>query len=130
MLYLDSSAIVKLFAYEPETARLVEVIRADPEIVSSVIARVEVVRAVRLRGTGRDRLERMSEILDRIALVRMDDQIVTRAGALDPPGLRTLDALHLATALSLGQDAAAMVTYDARLAEAAAGAGLPVMSPS
>ncbi|MEX0833104.1 MAG: type II toxin-antitoxin system VapC family toxin [Actinomycetota bacterium] len=130
MLYLDSSAIVKLFAYEPETARLVEAIRVDPEIVSSVIARVEVVRAVRLRRTGRDRLERMSEILDRIALVRMDDQIVTRAGALDPPGLRTLDALHLATALSLGQDAAAMVTYDARLAEAAAGAGLPVMSPS
>jgi hypothetical protein len=130
MLYLDSSAIVKLVAPEPETASLVEALRSHPDAISSALARVEVTRAVvRARGTS-DRVSRASAILDRIALVPIDVDILGRAAVLEPRDLRTLDAIHLATALLLRQDIAGLVTYDARLAGAAAAAGISVLAPS
>ncbi len=129
MLYLDSSAIVKLVAPEPETAGLVETLRSDPEAVSSALARIEVVRAVRRAGAGSDRERRAEAVLDRIALVPIDEGILHRAAHLGPVGLRTLDAIHLATALFLGSDIAGMITYDARLAEAAVGEGVAVVVP-
>lgn len=130
MLYLDSSAIVKLIASEPETASLVELLRADPDAVSSTLARVETVRAVRRAGSTRERLSRAEAILDRIALVPLEEGILHRAAHLSPADLRTLDAIHLATALSLESDISGMVTYDARLAKAAEGSGVIVLAPS
>ena len=126
MLYLDSSAIVKLVAREPETPQLVEVVRADPEVVSSALAWTEVIRAVR---RARGRIARAREVLEGIALVPIDDGIIRGAADLAPVGLRTLDALHIATALSLGEDITSLVTYDDRLAEAAATAGIEVIAP-
>ena len=126
MLYLDSSAIVKLVAREPGTPQLVEQIRADPEIVSSALAWTEVVRAVRRSG---GRTVRAEAVLERIALVPIDDGVIRSASRLSPAGLRTLDAIHLATALSLEGDIAAVVSYDVRLAEAATVAGLEVRAP-
>lgn len=126
MLYLDSSAIVKLVAREAGTPELVQTVRADPEVVSSALAWTEVVRAVRRSG---GRPARAEAVLERIALVPIDDGIIRSASRLLPTALRTLDAIHLATALSLEADLAALVTYDERLAGAARGAGLEVRAP-
>lgn len=125
MLYLDSSAIVKLVAREPGTPELVEAVRADQEIISSALAWTEVVRAVRRSG---GRAGRAEAVLERIALAPIDDGILRSASRLSPTGLRTLDAIHLATALSLEGDLAAFITYDARLVDAAS-AGLEVRAP-
>jgi predicted nucleic acid-binding protein len=129
MLYLDSSAIVKLVVPEPETPALMEALRLDPEAVSSVLARVEVLRAVRRTGARRALTDRAEAVLRRTALVRMSDDIVHTASRLAPPELRTLDAIHLATALSLGASVTAVVIYDGRLASAATAVGLPVRAP-
>ncbi len=126
MLYLDSSAIVKLVAREPETPALVETVRADPAVVSSALAWTEVVRVVR---RARGPVDRARAVLEGIALAPIDDAILRGAGDLTPAGLRTLDAIHLATALTLAEDLTTLVTYDERLAEAAAGAGLAVAAP-
>jgi uncharacterized protein len=130
MLYVDSSAIVKLVAPEPETAALVELVRSDPSTISSALASVEVMRAVMRAGASHDRAARASEVLDRIALVPIDVEILGRAAVLEPHDLRSLDAIHLATALLLRQDIAGLVTYDARLAGAAAGTGIAVLAPA
>ena len=130
MLYLDSSAIVKLVTPEPETPALVEMLRSDPETVSSALARVEVLRAVRRASAGGERVRRAEAVLDRIALVSIDEGILHRAANLGPPTLRTLDSIHLATALLLESDVAGVITYDDRLAEAASRAGLGVFAPA
>lgn len=126
MLYLDSSAIVKLVAREPETLPLVEAVRADPAVISSALAWAEVIRAVR---RARGRLDRARQVLRGIALVPIDDAILRGAADLSPAGLRTLDAIHVATALTLAEDVTTLVTYDRRLAEAATDAGITVSAP-
>jgi predicted nucleic acid-binding protein len=130
MLYVDSSAIVKLVAHEPETAALVETLRSDPDTISSALARVEVMRAARRAGGSPERADRAAGVLDRIALVPIDAEILGRAAILEPGDLRSLDAIHLATALLLRQDIAGLVTYDARQGEAAAAADIAVLAPS
>jgi len=126
VLYLDSSAIVKLVVREPETAELVKAIHADPDVVSSHIAWTEVVIATRRAGRSTARAER---ILDGIALVPVDDAILRGAATLGPNDLRTLDAIHLATAVSLRPDVGTIVTYDVRQARAASALGLEVWAP-
>jgi uncharacterized protein len=68
--------------------------------------------------------------LARIELLPLNDQILSTAAYLDPPSLRTLDALHVATALTLGEELVAVVTYDVRMQEAAAALGMPVAAPA
>lgn len=126
MLYLDASAIVKLVRSEPETPALVETIRADPEVVSSALSWTEVVRAAR---RARVRMARATAVLDGIAAVPIDDGILRDAAELAPASLRTLDAIHLASARSLGEDIDAVVTYDERMIEAAASLALTVRFP-
>lgn len=126
MQYLDASAIVKLVRREPETAALAEEVLADPECVSSAIAWTEVVRAARRAGTSMDRA---TAVLGGIGLVPVDDGIIRGAGELAPATLRSLDAIHLATALSLRDDLAAVLAYGARLIAAARRLDLPVRSP-
>lgn len=129
VLYLDSSAIVKLVVPEPETGALVETARSDPETVSSVLAKVEVLRAVHRSRASRALADRAESILNRMALVRFDEGIVTAAARLRPLELRTLDAVHLATALSLLPSLSELITYDARLASAARASGLATRAP-
>ena len=126
MLYLDASAIVKLVRSEPETSALVEAIRADPEVISSALSWTEVVRAAR---RARVRATRASAVLDGIASVPIDDGILRDAAELSPASLRTLDAIHIATARSLGDDIDAVVTYDERMIRAAAALALTARSP-
>jgi predicted nucleic acid-binding protein len=126
VLYLDASAIVKLVAREPETPELVEAVRADPAVISSALAWTEVIRAVR---RARGRVAHAQEVLEGIALVPIDEGILRGAADLSPASLRTLDAIHVATALSLGEDVASLVTYDGRLAKAATAAGIQVKAP-
>jgi predicted nucleic acid-binding protein len=126
VLYLDSSAIVKLVAREPETDALVQAVRADASLVSSALAWTEVLRAVR-RVAGD--VGRAEAVLRGLALVPIDDGILRSAAALTPKTIRTLDAIHLATALSLGADVSRLVAYDERLARAAREAGVTVAAP-
>jgi predicted nucleic acid-binding protein len=127
VLYLDSSAIVKLIAVEPETPDLADAVQADPQVVSSALAWTEVVRAVRRGGRS---VARARRVLEGIARVPIDDGIVRGAANLAPPRLRTLDAIHLATALSLREELTSLITCDDRLAEAAVTAGLPAGRPT
>src|SRR6266498_3822544 len=128
LLYLDSSAIVKLVVPEPETKALRELLWSWPERVSSVVARIEVERVARRIGGGAVRRGRT--VLSRIALVDLDEDVVRLAAALDPAELRTLDAIHLATAISLGRDLGAFCAYDVRLNEAALAKTVEVLSPT
>ena len=130
VLYLDSSAIVKLVAREPETDALVERLRPGPDLVTSALARTEVARATRRAGVAGVDPARADAVLERIALLRVDEAVLDLAGALDPPRLRTLDAIHLASALTVGEALTALVTYDDQLASAARGEGLQVLAPS
>jgi predicted nucleic acid-binding protein len=128
LLYLDSSAIVKLVVPEPETKALREFLRSWPERVSSAVARIEVERVGRRIGGGAVR--RARTLLSRIALVDLDEEVVQTAAALDPPELRTLDAIHLATAISLGRDLGALCAYDVRLGSAATARNIEVFVPA
>jgi predicted nucleic acid-binding protein len=128
VLYLDSSAIVKLVFEEPETSSLSAFLHEWPTRVSSTIATVEVLRTTML--VGDDLVMRHARaVLGRVHLVRPDDGLLNAAARVEPRSMRALDAIHLATALSLGHELGGMVVYDRRLAEAARGAGLTVWSP-
>ncbi len=94
--------------------------------MTSVVGEIETVRACRRAEIPSVQLEELQEGL---VLIAVDDDVRRLAGGV-PPGLRTLDAIHLATALSLRDDLEALVTYDARLGTAAAEAGLAVDAPS
>lgn len=129
LVYLDSSALVKLVLPEEESAALVSVLPRFGRVTSSALARVEVHRAVRRVSTQSRTLQRAHEVLDGIYLIPIDDLALRLAADLRPDALRSLDALHLATALRLGSDLTAMIVYDDRLAEAAQQTGLEVLAP-
>ncbi len=130
LLYLDSSALVKLVSREPETRALFALLESGHGVVSSALARVEVTRTVARTGGGTALRTRARQVLARVALVAIDDAILDAAAELDPADLRSLDAIHLATAIALGPDLESLVSYDLRLNAAAESVGLRVVSPS
>ncbi|HLQ34378.1 MAG TPA: type II toxin-antitoxin system VapC family toxin [Chloroflexota bacterium] len=125
--YLDSSAFVKLIGPEPESRALEGYLRAWPDAVSSALLRVEALRAAAKWGSVTVLSTR--ERLEDVVLVAIDNLILELASSIGPQFLRSLDAIHLATAMQLGDDLGVIVTYDQRLARAAAELGLPVASP-
>lgn len=125
--YVDSSAIVKLAIREPESAALRRYLRRRRPLVSSALARAEVLRA--LLPAGEAALSQGRSVLRRFDLIRLNDHILSAAGVLLPAGLRTLDAIHLATARQLGDEVTAVVTYDVRMAEVARQLDWRVVSP-
>ncbi len=130
MIALDSSALVKLVLDEPESAALETWLssRAPLSVTAGDLVRVELIRAVtRAAPAG---VSRARTLLAGVDLVPITPDLLDAAADLGPPSLRSLDALHLATALSLGPALAAFVVYDERLAQAATDAGLPVVAPS
>ena len=129
LIYLDSSAVMKLVFQERETDALVEFLRDWPNRTSSALARVEVMVSVR-RVDDDDIHREAHDILNGINLVHPDHATFAAACMINPPIVRTLDAIHLATAVSLGHELAGMVVYDLRLAEAARHAGITVWAPS
>jgi predicted nucleic acid-binding protein len=130
LLYLDSSAIVKLVVRESESVALVRFLQDWPERVSSVLARVEVTRAIRRVTSNESKLRRASEVLKGINLISIDDPILLNAATLTPAEVRALDAIHVATALSVQHDLAALITYDERMSVAAASRHIKVWSPA
>lgn len=125
--YLDSSAIVKLAVREPESQALRAYLRRRQAYISSALARAEVARA--LRPLGPAAMTSGEAVLARVELVRVSDAVLRSAGALPPEHLRTLDAIHLATALMLGTDLGRLVTYDLRMRVAARQLGIGVSAP-
>ena len=126
--YLDSSALVKLAVSEPESDALRSYVRKRGPLVSSALARTEVVRA--LLALGRDAVGRGIDVLARVDLIRINDRILTTAGTMLPAELRSLDAIHLATAQQLGADLGRIITYDERMAEAATALGWSLAQPA
>jgi predicted nucleic acid-binding protein len=125
--YLDSSAIVKLAIDEPQSDALRRYLRRRGPFVSSALARTEVLRA--LLDEGDVGVARGRDVLTRLDLIRVSDRVLNAAGALLPDDIRSLDAIHLATALQLGDDVGQIVTYDARMAGAATGLGFRTAAP-
>lgn len=125
--YLDSSAVVKLVVAEAGSAALRSWVRGRT-LASSALLRVEVIRAV--RPDGIDAVERALQFMRRLELFRIGRLVLDRAGELEPMQLRTLDAIHLATASLMAGSAVALVSYDERLTRAAELLGLRVASPA
>jgi len=127
-VYLDSSALVKLAVEEPESQALRKHLRRRRTWVTSALARTEISRAL-LPG-GEPALAAGRSVLARCDLVRVDDRVLNVAGTLRPLELRSLDAIHLATAGRLGQQLSQLITYDARMASAARALGYRVGAPA
>jgi len=129
VVYLDSSAIIKLIFEEDETSGLADFLASWPARTSSSLASVEVLRTAQL--VEDDLVTRHARhLLAHVHLIKPDEVVLASATRLEPLALRALDAIHLATALSLGTELAGMVVYDRRLADAARHAGLTVWAPS
>ncbi len=130
MIYLDSSALVKLALTEPESAALARWLaeRADQPLVSSALHRAEVPRAVWRSEPGA--LPRSYRVIRRIARIALTPDVLDNSATLPPQDLSPAQAIHLASALALRGHITAFVAYDDRLLAAAKDVGLPVASPT
>ena len=129
ILYCDSSALVKLVINEPESEQLEAWLGSQPELVlvSSVLARTEVVRAV--ARTDPDAVHLAIELLAAISVVELDTSLADEAARLDPAELRSLGAIHVAAALRLGPALGSLLSYDERMLDAASRHGITVAHP-
>lgn len=125
--YFDSSALVKLVVDEDWSEAVRSGLGSWPRRATSRISVVEVIRAVQRRGETAIPLARA--VLARVSLVEIGDRVLIGAAFVDAPALRSVDAIHLSSALALGERLDAFVSYDLRQLEAAAALGLPVASP-
>jgi predicted nucleic acid-binding protein len=126
--YFDTSAVAKLLLRESETPAFTAFWRAQGMVpCSSEILWTELLRAI--RSEGPELAVTARALLHTMSLLRPSREIFDQAARLDPSILRTLDAIHLATALALGASLDAVVTYDARMAESAHALGIPVLAP-
>lgn len=129
MIYLDSSALVKLALTGPESAELARWLaeRDSQPLVSSALHRAEVPRAVWRAEPGA--LPRSYKVIKRIARVALSPDVLEDSATLPPQELSPAHAIHLASALAVKRDLTAFVSYDGPLLAAARDAGLPVVSP-
>jgi uncharacterized protein len=126
--YLDSSAIVKLVVEEPESTALRRHLRRRAPLISSALARTEVLRALLLEGDAA--LARGRAVLNRVDMIRVSDRVLGAAGVLLPSEVRSLDAIHLESARQLATDLGQFVTYDERMLAAAKRLGLNAKRPT
>ena len=129
MIYLDTSAFVKLVQREAESPALASFLAkcSDGRLVSSALLAIEARRAVLREDTTQ--LPRTDLLLTRVGLVAITDAVVESASRLPSPSLRSLDAIHLATALLLHNEVDVFVTYDKRLSAAAHAHGVVAVGP-
>lgn len=127
LAYLDASAIVKLVVSEAESGALHRWFVEAERLATSRVGLVETVRATSRMPVDRDH---RSNVLANLEVLELTAEIADRAGDIQPAALRTLDAVHLASAIALGTEVDAFVTYDDRLASAARAIGLPVIQPA
>lgn len=124
--YLDASALAKLVLDEPDSRVMLRWYHESERVVTSRIGLIETQRAVGRRDHD---AEHLRAVFDRVEVFEVDEDVGRRAGGLGPVTLRTLDAIHIATALAIGA-LDAFVTYDDRQADAARTVGLPVVRPA
>jgi predicted nucleic acid-binding protein len=127
-VYLDTSAFMKLITPEAETAALQRYLGSRSLRVSSALLRTEALRAA--MRVSQEHVTKARRQLRNIALIDIGREMLEQAGSLSPADLRSLDAIHLAAALSLGDDLGEVVTYDGRMISAAAAQGLTVVHPA
>jgi predicted nucleic acid-binding protein len=125
--YFDASALVKLVIDEPGSIELRAFTSASAGRATSIVGTLEARRGALRRGGST--VEHLAFVLDAFEVIELDQEIADAASTLEPRELRTLDAIHIASAAALGRDLAALVTYDRRMIDAAVWAGLPVVSP-
>ena len=127
--YFDTSALIKLVVAEPETSSLRLYLReiGGDTPFTAALTRTELIRAV--RRVDVHALAAARRVLAGLATVNLTPAILDEAATLDPPLLRSLDAIHLAAAQRAGADLRAVVTYDARMSEAATLLGIPIAAP-
>jgi len=130
MIYLDSAAVVKLVHAEPESAALRNWLdkRAEVQWISSVLTEIESFRALARYASAA--VSRLPAVLDQIDLIDLDQPIRMLAQTVTPATVRSLDAIHLGTALRARPSLTSFVTYDKRLLDAAQAAGLPIDAPA
>jgi predicted nucleic acid-binding protein len=127
-VYLDTSAFMKLIAPEAETMAMQRYLVSRSLRVSSALLRTEALRAA--MRLSEDHVAKVRRQLRNVALLDIGREMLEQAGSLMPADLRSLDAIHLAAALSLGDELGDVVTYDARMRSAATAQGLSVVSPA
>jgi predicted nucleic acid-binding protein len=128
MIYLDTSALLKLLVEESESETLASWISAaDAPMISSELAKLEVIRAARRIDVGAVPAARA--LVGQLDLIPISGSVLDEAADVGNPMLRSLDAIHLASALSIRTHVTAFVAYDHRLVDAAHTAGLPVTQP-
>jgi len=128
LIYVDSSALVKLVVEEPESDPLRTLLARDPRQFASAIVEVEVVRAV--RRVAPELVSEARRVVTQLDVIEAGEVVRARAALLDPLTLRSLDAIHLATALEAADELDGLITYDSRLAAAAETFGIAVFAPS
>jgi predicted nucleic acid-binding protein len=130
VIYLDSSALVKLVFEEAESDALAQWLadrQAMPKF-SSELTTIELVRTCRRRDA--DAVVGARQVLAGLDLIPLTADLVESASSIGPPDLRSLDAIHLSSALLISEDVTAFVAYDVRLKTAALAAGLEVVAPT
>jgi predicted nucleic acid-binding protein len=126
--YVDASALVKLFKAERETDAFRVALGDWPVQVASELIRVEAVCTARRLG-GADVLQRADAALERITLIPLSPEIIELATDAHIPPLRAMDAIHLATALTIREELGAVFVYDSDLHAAALGHQLNPLAP-
>lgn len=128
LAYVDTSALLKLAFPGPETAAVEADFASREGLLSSRLCAIECARAFR-RDAARRTPPSLEDLLGSVVFIEISTEIADRAGAMGPPGLRALEAIHLASALSAGDPTLDVITYDQRLADAARAHGLTVVQP-
>ena len=127
--YLDTSAAAKLVVAEPASKAMASwAANHETQVIASDLLRIELLRST--RRVAPDRMQRARSVLDALTLFNLTSATFERAATLDPEELRSLDALHLAAALELGDELDGIVTYDNRMAAAASLYGVAVIAPT
>lgn len=129
-VYLDTSALVKLLVREPESEVLRATLAGFDSWMVSIVGSVELQRVARRSASPEAVHAKARDLLRRMNVIEVNDEIVNAASLVSPASLGTLDALHVGTAVALGRDLDVFVTYDQRQGESAGNAGLDVLSPS
>lgn len=127
MIYVDSSALVKLVLPEAESSSMIEFAAKFDTLVTSAIGAIEFRRAVKRHYA--QQLWAVERVLAEMTILELSHEVRRTAELLEPMILRTLDAIHLASALVIREELEAFVAYDERLLEAARLAGIPTASP-
>ena len=128
-VYLDTSALLKLVVAEAESGALSRWLRDWPDQFTSTLARIEAMRTLKRKGASKATFARAEAVLAAVDAVYLDGPVLANAATLKDPLLRSLDALHLACALALGDLPEAFVTYDTKLASAARRLKIAVVAP-